>query len=52
MTAMLVLIPIALIMGLVGLVAFLWAVKTNQYDDLEGHGARILIKDYDDLPVP
>ena len=52
MTAMFVLIPIALAMGFVGLLAFLWAVKNNPYDDLQGHGARILIKDYDDMPVP
>jgi cbb3-type cytochrome oxidase maturation protein len=52
MTVMFFLIPIALLMGFVGLLGFLWAVKNNQYEDLEGHGARILIKDFDDLPMP
>ena len=28
--------------GPIGLVAFLWALKNNQYDDLEGDQARIL----------
>ncbi|MEM5517585.1 cbb3-type cytochrome oxidase assembly protein CcoS [Henriciella sp. AS95] len=44
------LIPIALFLGLIGLVAFIWAAKTGQFDDPEGDAARILIDD--DHPLP
>jgi cbb3-type cytochrome oxidase maturation protein len=42
MTGLLLLIPIAVIAGLVSLAAFLWALRSGQYDDLEGAGQRIL----------
>ena len=34
-------------LGLIGLVAFLWALKNNQYDDLKGDQARILFDEKD-----
>ncbi|WP_431470595.1 cbb3-type cytochrome oxidase assembly protein CcoS [Sphingosinithalassobacter sp. LHW66-3] len=37
------LIPAALLLGLGGLVAFLWSLNSGQYDDLDGAGMRILI---------
>jgi cbb3-type cytochrome oxidase maturation protein len=43
MTGLVFLIPIALLMGLTGLVAFFWAVRTGQFDDPEGSAVRILI---------
>ena len=52
MTAMLYLIPIALGMGLLGLLAFLWTVRNNQYEDMQGNATRILMKDYDEYPMP
>jgi cbb3-type cytochrome oxidase maturation protein len=45
------LIPIALGLGLLGLVAFLWALKSGQFDDLDGAAHRILFDD-DTLPPP
>ena len=48
MTALTYLIPIALFMGLVGLIAFLWALKTGQFDDLEGEASRILFDEDDE----
>lgn len=36
------LIPISVGLGLVGLVAFLWALRNNQFSDLEGDQARVL----------
>ena len=39
------LIPIALIMGLVGLGAFLWSLRSGQYEDLDGAAVRILIEE-------
>ena len=43
------LIPVALGLGLLGLGAFVWSLRTNQYDDLDGAAQRIL--DDDDDPV-
>ena len=48
MEVLVFLIPIALLLGALGLVAFLWSLKSGQYDDLEGAKWRIL--DDDDLP--
>jgi cbb3-type cytochrome oxidase maturation protein len=44
------LIPVSLILGGVGLVAFIFTVKSRQYDDPEGAAQRILSDDYDDKP--
>jgi cbb3-type cytochrome oxidase maturation protein len=41
--------PVALGLGLLGLAAFLWSLRTGQYDDLEGAAVRIL--DDDEQPV-
>ncbi|MGX6649135.1 cbb3-type cytochrome oxidase assembly protein CcoS [Maricaulaceae bacterium MS644] len=45
MTAMLWLIPAALVLGALGLAAFLWSTRSGQYDDLEGAAERILMDD-------
>ena len=45
MTALLWLIPAALIMGAIGLIGFFWSIKAGQYEDIEGAAARILIDD-------
>ncbi len=50
MTVLLVLIPVALFLGLLGLAAFLWTLRSGQFDDLEGAAERILHDD-DELPV-
>ena len=42
MNGFLFLIPISIGLGLVGLVAFFWSLRHNQFDDLEGDAARIL----------
>ena len=49
MTVLIYLIPIALFLGLLGLAAFMWSLKSGQYDDLEGAAHRILF-DEDDGP--
>jgi cbb3-type cytochrome oxidase maturation protein len=46
------LIPISLLLGGVGLVAFIYTVRTNQYDDPEGDSRRILNDDWDNHPKP
>ena len=45
MQALLYLIPCALLLGLLGLVAFLWALRAGQFEDLDGAAARILLDD-------
>lgn len=45
MNGVLLLIPIALLLGLSGLAAFFWALRTGQFDDLDGAALRILIDD-------
>ena len=45
MNILIFLVPAALLLGLLGLVAFLWSLRAGQYDDLEGAAERIL---YDD----
>ncbi|MEW7009410.1 cbb3-type cytochrome oxidase assembly protein CcoS [Lentilitoribacter sp. EG35] len=48
MNVLIYLIPIALGLGALGLGAFLWSLKSGQYDDLDGAAARIL-EDDDEL---
>lgn len=43
MTGLVFLIPIALGMGALGLAAFFWAMRTGQYEDMDGAANRILI---------
>ena len=50
MNVLIYLIPIALLMGLAGLIAFLWSLKSGQFDDLDGAAHRILDDD-DDRPL-
>jgi cbb3-type cytochrome oxidase maturation protein len=45
MNGLLYTIPVALFLGLVGLAAFLWALRSGQYDDPDGAAARILFDD-------
>ncbi len=47
MEGLLYLIPAALFLGLLGLVAFLWSVRSGQFDDLDGAASRILFTDDD-----
>ena len=47
MTGLAFLIPIALLMGLAGLIAFFWAMRAGQYEDMDGAAQRILIDDED-----
>ncbi|MEQ8392109.1 MAG: cbb3-type cytochrome oxidase assembly protein CcoS [Thalassospira sp.] len=48
MSNLLLLIPIALFLGLLGLAAFLWSLRSGQFDDMEGAANRILFDDEDD----
>ncbi len=43
------LIPVALLLGGLGLAAFIWSVNSGQFDDLDGASYRIL--EDDDKPL-
>ena len=47
MDVLIYLVPIALILGGIGLFAFFWALRSGQFDDPEGAANRIL-QDNDD----
>lgn len=47
MDILVLLVPLALAMGFMGLVAFLWTLRSGQYEDLDGAASRIL---FDDIP--
>lgn len=51
MTIILYLLVISLALGAGGLALFLWALRTGQYDDMEGAANRILFDD-DRAPTP
>ncbi len=52
MDVLIYLIPIALLLGLLGLAAFLWALRSGQFDDPQGSAERILYDDDDDEQPP
>lgn len=45
MTMLVFLIPVALFLGGLGLVAFIWSLKGGQYEDLNGAAERVLFDD-------
>ena len=47
MSMLVYLIPAAVFLGLIGLAAFMWAMRSGQFEDLDGAASRIL---YDDDP--
>ena len=47
MDSLLILVPAALVLGLLALAAFLWALRNGQYDDPDGAAGRILFDDDD-----
>jgi cbb3-type cytochrome oxidase maturation protein len=48
MNVLIYLVPMALALGLTGLFAFLWSLRSGQYDDMNGAALRVLSDD--DLP--
>jgi cbb3-type cytochrome oxidase maturation protein len=51
MESLLILIPVSLLAAGIGLAAFLWSLRSGQYDDMEGAANRILFDD-EDVPLP
>lgn len=52
MEVMIILVPLALALGLTGLGAFLWSLKSGQYDDLEGAAWRAIADDDEPAELP
>jgi len=52
MDALTLLIPLSLALGLGALVAFLWTLRSGQYDDLDGAARRILFEDDEAAGTP
>lgn len=48
MNGLVILIPVALGLGLGGLAAFFWSVRSGQYEDLDGAAMRVLLDDDED----
>jgi cbb3-type cytochrome oxidase maturation protein len=45
MEVLIYLVPMALLLGLSGLAAFIWSLKSGQYDDVQGAAVRVLSDD-------
>ena len=45
MNVLVYLVPMALLLGLAGLAAFVWSLRSGQYDDVEGAALRVLSDD-------
>jgi cbb3-type cytochrome oxidase maturation protein len=53
MNVLIYLVPMAIGLGLIALFAFLWALKSGQYEDIEGAALRVLTDDdVERSPVP
>ncbi len=51
MDILIVLIPVSLFLGGLGLAAFFWTLRSSQYSDPEGDSWRILTGENDDHPA-
>ena len=49
MNILVILVPCSLCLGLGALIAFIWTIRSHQYEDMEGDAARVLL---DDDPAP
>jgi cbb3-type cytochrome oxidase maturation protein len=52
MSMLIYLIPVALLLGGFALAAFLWALRSGQYEDLDGAAARMLMDDTNEDNTP
>ena len=51
MSMLYVLIPLALVLLVVAILALVWAIRSGQFDDLESHGWSVVLDD-DQKPPP
>jgi len=52
MSMLYVLIPLAVVLLAVAVIALLWAIKNGQFDDLETHGWSVVLDDDSKPPAP
>jgi cbb3-type cytochrome oxidase maturation protein len=52
LSALYIALPLALLLALAGVIAFIWSVRTGQMDDLETPALRILSEDDERTPEP
>lgn len=52
MAVLILLIPVSIGLGALGLWAFLWSLRNRQYEDPKGDAERILSSEWDDHPRP
>ncbi len=52
MEVLVILIPVSLFLGVLGLIGFFWTLRRGMYDDPEGDSRRILNEEFDDAPKP
>lgn len=45
MNVLIILVPVSLVLAITGLLTFLWTLRSEQYDDLDGDAWRILVED-------
>lgn len=45
MDVLIFLVPLALLLGLTGLFTFVWALRSGQFDDMDGAALRVLSDD-------
>ncbi len=50
MSVIYALIPVAILFVILAVVIFFWAVKSNQFEDIEREGMRILLDDDEEHP--
>lgn len=52
MNIIFLLAPFSVLLGLIAVGAFVWSLRSGQYDDIKGSAERVLIDDDDDAPDP
>lgn len=52
MSIIYILIPIAMLFVSIAVVIFFWAIKSDQYNDLDREGMNILLDDEPEVSVP
>jgi cbb3-type cytochrome oxidase maturation protein len=50
MSAVYIALPVALLLALIGVIAFIWSVRSGQLDDLTTPGVRVLLDDDETAP--
>lgn len=51
MSILYLLLPIAIIFLIIAIIFFFWAIKNNQYDDLQSPALKVIIDDYQQKKV-